>query len=92
MINLILLLQKHNKQIILSGIPPEEEGFSQFASYLHDLSKRRSLRSYVDDFLTGFDDYLQLPLQPLYDNLSSQTYETFEKDPGLPFINLLINY
>lgn len=26
-------------------------------------------------------DYLQAPLQPLMDNLESQTYETFEKDP-----------
>lgn len=26
-------------------------------------------------------DYLQSPLQPLRDNLESQTYETFERDP-----------
>lgn len=26
-------------------------------------------------------DYLQAPLQPLADNLESQTYEAFEKDP-----------
>lgn len=26
-------------------------------------------------------DYLQAPLQPLMDNLESQTYEAFEKDP-----------
>lgn len=29
----------------------------------------------------GFEDYLQIPLQPLMDNLDSQTYEVFEKDP-----------
>lgn len=28
-----------------------------------------------------FQDYLQAPLQPLMDNLESQTYEAFEKDP-----------
>lgn len=28
-----------------------------------------------------FPDYLQAPLQPLMDNLESQTYEAFEKDP-----------
>lgn len=28
-----------------------------------------------------FSDYLQAPLQPLMDNLESQTYEAFEKDP-----------
>jgi protein arginine N-methyltransferase 5 len=26
------------------------------------------------------EDYLQQPLQPLMDNLESQTYEVFEKD------------
>ena len=28
-----------------------------------------------------YHDYLQMPLQPLYHNLESQTYETFEEDP-----------
>lgn len=28
----------------------------------------------------GYRDFLQAPLQPLMDNLESQTYETFEKD------------
>ena len=30
----------------------------------------------------GFQDKLQFPLQPLRDNLESQTYEQFEKDPA----------
>ncbi|EDV21786.1 uncharacterized protein TRIADDRAFT_59862 [Trichoplax adhaerens] len=32
-------------------------------------------------FVRGYGDYLQWPLQPLMDNLDSQTYEVFEKDP-----------
>lgn len=32
-------------------------------------------------FARGYEDYLQCPLQPLMDNLESQTYEVFEKDP-----------
>ena len=28
----------------------------------------------------GYRDYLQLPLQPLADNLENATYETFERD------------
>jgi hypothetical protein len=28
----------------------------------------------------GYRDFLQSPLQPLQDNLESQTYETFERD------------
>lgn len=35
----------------------------------------------VTVFATGYEDYLQCPLQPLSDNLESQTYEVFEKDP-----------
>lgn len=36
---------------------------------------------YVEQFSKGYEDYLQTPLQPLMDNLESQTYEVFEKDP-----------
>lgn len=32
-------------------------------------------------FESPFYDYLQSPLQPLKDNLQSQTYEVFEQDP-----------
>lgn len=35
----------------------------------------------MTDFARGYEDYLQCPLQPLMDNLESQTYEVFEKDP-----------
>lgn len=35
----------------------------------------------VERFARGYEDYLQCPLQPLTDNLESQTYEIFEKDP-----------
>lgn len=31
--------------------------------------------------LSRYDDILEIPLQPLYDNLDSYTYEVFEKDP-----------
>ena len=29
----------------------------------------------------SYEDLLEIPLQPLYDNLDSFTYEIFEKDP-----------
>lgn len=32
-------------------------------------------------FIASYDDVLEIPLQPLYDNLDSYTYEVFEKDP-----------
>lgn len=31
--------------------------------------------------LISWDDLLEVPLQPLYDNLDSYTYEVFERDP-----------
>lgn len=33
------------------------------------------------DMYCRYDDILQIPLQPLYDNLDAYTYEIFEKDP-----------
>lgn len=35
----------------------------------------------TDRFEAPYYDYLQSPLQPLMDNLESQTYEVFELDP-----------
>lgn len=32
-------------------------------------------------FHIRYEDYLQCPLQPLFDNLDCGTYEVFEKDP-----------
>lgn len=32
-------------------------------------------------YASGYEDFLQSPLQPLMDNLESGTYEVFEKDP-----------
>lgn len=37
--------------------------------------------SEMESFEAPYRDYLQSPLQPLMDNLESQTYETFERDP-----------
>ena len=35
----------------------------------------------MESFTHGYEDRLQVPLQPLADNLESRTYEIFEKDP-----------
>lgn len=34
-----------------------------------------------EDYYKGYEDFLQIPLQPLMDNLDQYTYEIFEKDP-----------
>ena len=35
----------------------------------------------MEKYGSGYQDYLQIPLQPLANNLESMTYEVFEKDP-----------
>jgi protein arginine N-methyltransferase 5 len=50
-------------------------------SYMRYLQRNQPLKSQIERFGGGFQDYLQSPLQPLTDNLESITYEVFEKDP-----------
>lgn len=50
-------------------------------SYMRNLQQRQPPRSPIERFGTGYQDYLQAPLQPLTVNLESITYEVFEKDP-----------
>ncbi|KAF9437106.1 hypothetical protein BGZ76_001979 [Entomortierella beljakovae] len=54
---------------------------SPHADYLRYLGRTQETLGVIDEFATGYQDYLQAPLQPLQDNLESSTYETFEKDP-----------
>ena len=50
-------------------------------SYIRNLQRRQPPRTIIERFGAGFQDYLQSPLQPLTDNLESNVYEVFEKDP-----------
>lgn len=50
-------------------------------SYIRNLQDRQPPRSPMEQFGSGYQDYLQAPLQPLTVNLESITYEVFEKDP-----------
>ncbi|KAI9809930.1 MAG: hypothetical protein M1825_000363 [Sarcosagium campestre] len=50
-------------------------------SYLRHLQRTQPARTTLERFGSGYQDYLQAPLQPLTDNLESMTYEVFEKDP-----------
>lgn len=49
----------------------------KFNNFLQDCESNGLIERYT----RGYEDYLQCPLQPLMDNLESQTYEVFEKDP-----------
>ena len=50
-------------------------------NYVRHLQRNQPPRSVLERFATGYQEYLQAPLQPLTDNLESVTYEVFEKDP-----------
>ena len=52
-----------------------------FLNLLRRLQQEQPSKSMVERFSSGYQDYLQAPLQPLTDNLESITYEVFEKDP-----------
>jgi protein arginine N-methyltransferase 5 len=54
---------------------------SSYSDYISYLNRNLPPLNDVERFATGYQDYLQAPLQPLMDNLENQTYEVFEKDP-----------
>ncbi|KAF9918000.1 hypothetical protein BX616_010641 [Lobosporangium transversale] len=59
----------------------DDTSVSPHADYIRYMHRSQDAPSVIDQFATGYQDYLQAPLQPLQDNLESSTYETFEKDP-----------
>jgi len=69
-----------NIQFVISGTP-QMKNIEAYYQYLDHLYLTRPPGDPVSQFAKGYEDYLQSPLQPLMDNLESQTYEVFEKDP-----------
>ncbi|XP_018393940.1 PREDICTED: protein arginine N-methyltransferase 5 [Cyphomyrmex costatus] len=67
-------------QFIVTGAS-RYQSISYYHNYLDYLWRGCQNDGTVEKFARGFEDYLQCPLQPLMDNLESQTYEVFEKDP-----------
>lgn len=74
---LMMQLFRYNIQYYLSGRARHRGRFLPYVQYMHFLYGKREA---VSAFETPYLDYLQAPLQPLMDNLESQTYETFEQD------------
>lgn len=70
---------KLNVQFIVSGAVLHKNimFYYQYLDHLYNSQQSDS----VEQFSKGYEDYLQTPLQPLMENLESQTYEVFEKDP-----------
>ncbi|GCB84019.1 hypothetical protein scyTo_0024672, partial [Scyliorhinus torazame] len=57
-----------------------QKEYRSYLQYLEYLNQHRPPPNSYEAFAKGYEDYLQCPLQPLMDNLESQTYEIFEKD------------
>ncbi len=81
-------LMKYKLHIILKGRPYHCGGvnyvpYFQYLRHLHSVCQSDQLQSLTAGEIScnAYNDTLQAPLQPLMDNLESQTYETFEKDP-----------
>ncbi|XP_074023342.1 LOW QUALITY PROTEIN: protein arginine N-methyltransferase 5, partial [Numenius arquata] len=79
---LVCRLLKLEVQVVVWGAPRHgEKPLGSYLQYLEHLGQHRPPPSAYELFARGYEDYLQSPLQPLMDNLESQTYEVFEKDP-----------
>ncbi|KAK9801379.1 hypothetical protein WJX73_003164 [Symbiochloris irregularis] len=62
-------------------LPPRQDSSArQHWEYLSFLFRRPEPVAQQEQMEMGYRDFLQVPLQPLQDNLESQTYEVFEKD------------
>ena len=86
----------YNVQVVLSGdpaanaVPSSTDGgdidgtMLAYVQYIRHLWSQHAQRCQPNahPFTDGYRDVLQAPLQPLMDNLESQTYETFERDPA----------
>ncbi|KAL3859783.1 hypothetical protein ACJMK2_009977 [Sinanodonta woodiana] len=80
--NFLRHLFKLEVQLILTGVDRHPgKGIHSYQQYLDHLWQTQPSPDTVSQFARGYEDYLQCPLQPLMDNLESQTYEIFEKDP-----------
>ena len=80
------LVARHGAQVMVSGPPtggPRDagKGLKPYQQYVEHLYRQLPDPTEEQRFERPYLDYLQAPLQPLMDNLESQTYETFERDP-----------
>ncbi|XP_067002260.2 protein arginine N-methyltransferase 5 [Anabrus simplex] len=78
--NIIKTLATLDVQVVIRGTVRHGH-IKYYQQYLDHLWQTMSQTDPLVAYARGYEDYLQCPLQPLMDNLESQTYEVFEKDP-----------
>lgn len=80
----LLRFFRYKVQVVIQGASGEKESEEDVSKYLHYIARLFQSKPALtpqENFELPYHDYLQAPLQPLQDDLESQTYETFEKDP-----------
>jgi protein arginine N-methyltransferase 5 len=74
----LLEMMKHKVQVLIQGHSDE---VGALVNYVAQVYQTLPVFTQAEKFELSYRDFLQAPLQPLSDNLESQTYETFERDP-----------
>eukprot|EP00049_Salpingoeca_infusionum_P011206 m.192817 g.192817 ORF g.192817 m.192817 type:complete len:497 (+) comp14866_c0_seq5:80-1570(+) len=78
---LTMLLKICQCQVIIRGSPAPNCDISHYHLYTHQLVNSFPPPTVYEQATKGYNDLLEIPLQPLMDHLEASTYETFEKDP-----------
>ena len=72
---------KFKTQVIIHGPDMHGKGLQVYQQYINHLYDKRPNWTLYEEFSAGYEDKLQIPLQPLKDDLDNGTYEIFERDP-----------
>ncbi|XP_054721089.1 protein arginine N-methyltransferase 5-like isoform X2 [Uloborus diversus] len=67
-------------QVVICG-SNKHSNIRHYHQYMDHLWTTQDPDDALSSYAKGYEDFLQIPLQPLMDNLESNTYEIFEKDP-----------
>jgi protein arginine N-methyltransferase 5 len=73
-------LAESASMLTASTSPASSHPLRVYWEYLSFLFRKQPVAKETDAIEFAYRDFLQAPLQPLQDNLESQTYETFERD------------
>ncbi|KAH8117716.1 PRMT5-domain-containing protein [Phellopilus nigrolimitatus] len=83
------MMQSH-PTLVLSGTGAHlhsrgtEDKYVDYLRYLEKsapYARRAQEANTLENYAQGYQDFLQMPLQPLQDHLASMVYENFERDP-----------
>ena len=81
--NLVRAFYPQRVQFLIEGrnLGHDVRFYQQYLDHLFHQEEEMVNNDPLRKYATGYEDFLQNPLQPLMDNLESGTYEVFEKDP-----------